>query len=569
MFRKQFLNHQQMTDLLHQWASDHPSLVRLESIAKTPLGRDVWMLTIGPDPDRVRPAVWIDGNMHAQELCGSSVALAIAEDVIALHTGSLCDRSLTDASMETIRNVLFHIVPRISPDGAESVIQSGNPVRSAPRLGRKNTQHPRWVSGDIDGDGQIRLMRIQDPGGELAAHPDIPNLLLPRRLEDAGPFYRVFVEGTIENYDGHNIPNPVFLDDNDLDFNRNFPFAWVAAHKQIGAGPFPLSEPETRAVVEQATARPNLFAWLNLHTFGGVFIRPLGDQPDTKMNPHDLALYRQLGAWAEELTGYPMVSGFEEFTYEPDTPIYGDLSEWAFHHRGCIAYVVELWDFFSQVGLSKKKKFVDNYTHLNWDDMVTIAIWDREHNDSRVVGTWHEFDHPQLGRVEIGGPDPRIGMWNPPPDRIAEICRQHSSHFLRLAAMAPSLRLTVDPQVDGEITELTIRVENLGYLPTHILDSAKKLEHNEPIHLEFTLAANHSCQLIAPSIASSRGRMMIGHLDGWGRGLFSGEGALYYQRTRGTSNARTVKAAVRGHGTITVRAGSARVGFVETIVKVG
>ena len=38
------------------------------------------LVSIGPDLDRTRPAVWVDGNVHAAELVGSSVALAIAED---------------------------------------------------------------------------------------------------------------------------------------------------------------------------------------------------------------------------------------------------------------------------------------------------------------------------------------------------------------------------------------------------------------------------------------------------------------------------------------------------------
>ena len=37
------------------------------------------------------------------------------------------------------------------------------------------------------------------------------------------------------------------------------------------------SAPETRAVMDFAIKHPHIFTWLNLHTFGGVLIRPLGD----------------------------------------------------------------------------------------------------------------------------------------------------------------------------------------------------------------------------------------------------------------------------------------------------
>ena len=148
-------------------------------------------------------------------------------------------------------------------------------------------------------------------------------MMLPRRLEDEGPFYKVYPEGHIEHWDGHRIPDPHYLSDNDVDLNRNFPHSWAPEPEQTGAGQFPGSEPESRAVIDWATAHTNIYAWLNLHTFGGLFIRPLGHAPDSKMDPMDLAIYKQVEAWGQAYTGYPMVSGFHEFLYEPDKPLHG------------------------------------------------------------------------------------------------------------------------------------------------------------------------------------------------------------------------------------------------------
>src|SRR5215467_10038414 len=165
-FRNAYLDHERLTGQLRMWVEAFPSLCRMTSIARTPEGRDLWLLTIGPEPERIRPAVWVGGNIHAAELAGSNVALAIAEDALRLHLepDSL---ELPGSMLERLRDVLFYVVPRISPDGAECVLRLGRPLRSAPRDPRVARGQPRWIPGDIDGDGQARAMRVRDPGGEL------------------------------------------------------------------------------------------------------------------------------------------------------------------------------------------------------------------------------------------------------------------------------------------------------------------------------------------------------------------------------------------------------------------
>jgi hypothetical protein len=193
-----------------------------------------------------------------------------------------------------LRDVRFYVLPRMSPDGAEAVLTNGRYVRSVPRDERPARAHAYWRCDDVDGDGLALTMRVRDAGGEMVESPEFPGLLLPRTIDDPPPYYKVYPEGFVENFDGSTVPTPHFLSDNQTDLNRNFPFFWAPDSKQEGAGAFPLSEIESRAVVEFAIAHPEIFLWLNLHTFGGVFIRPLGDKPDSKMNPEDLALFRQL-----------------------------------------------------------------------------------------------------------------------------------------------------------------------------------------------------------------------------------------------------------------------------------
>src|SRR5687767_8795124 len=215
-FRSAYLDDNQLNAQLRAWTEAYPTLVRLTSLAKTPEGRDVWLVTIGPEPDRIRPAVWADGNLHAAELAGSSVALAIAEDAIRAHVEP-DTLDLPAPVIARMREVLFYVVPRISPDGAECVLKTGRTVRSVPRDQRVERGQPRWLIGDLDGDGLAFAMRVKDPGGELVESHQFPGLLVERTVEDEGPFYKLYPEGTIEHYDGKRVPNPFFLGDNPID----------------------------------------------------------------------------------------------------------------------------------------------------------------------------------------------------------------------------------------------------------------------------------------------------------------------------------------------------------------
>ena len=445
------------------------------------------------------------------------------------------------------------------------ILRLGRIVRGVPRDERPNRGTPRWIPSDVDGDGVALSMRVLDPTGEMVESVEFPGLLVERTLEDEGPFYKIYPEGTIANWNGRQIPSPYFLGDNPIDLNRNFPYSWAPEHEQIGAGAFPTSEPEARGVVEFATKHPNIIAWLNLHTFGGVLIRPPGDRPDAECEQEDLAIFRQIESWMTDLTGYPTVSGFDEFLYEPDKPLRGDLTEYAYNQRGAISYVVELWDLFKRLGVEKPKRFVQYYERVTRRDLVRFAWWDRDENEGRTFRPWREFDHPQLGPVEIGGIDPRVGIWNPPLHELGGLCASQAQVFLRVASLCPRVSVaSIDrTPLPGGLVKVDVKVINDGYLGTYGPPSAKKLDFNEPLYA--TARGDGGCELVDPS---GQAHQVLGHLDGWGHGLHTGANLPAYPGTRGTTGTAWASYVVRGTGTLNVRVGAARVGFVTAEIAV-
>lgn len=567
-FRGRYLDYDELTAQVKAWAEAFPALVELRSIGRTPEGRELWLLHVGPEPERARPAAWVDANMHASELAGSSVALAIAEDALRLHLAGpeaapeAAPHGLPRHLAEVVRQVQLFVLPRMSPDGAEAVLRSGRFVRSVPRDARPE-QLPRWRCHDLDGDGLSLLMRRRDPTGEFVESPEVPGLMVRRELDDPGPYWKLWPEGSIEGFDGFTVPTPTLTGDNSPDLNRNFPYDWAPEHVQAGSGPFPLSEPESRAVVEFVAAHPTIFAWLDLHTYGGVFIRPLGAAADNTMDPGDLAVWHELEGIVEPITGYPMVSGYADFTYEPGKPLHGDLTEYAYHSRGALAYVCELWDLFRRLDMPRPPRFVDHYARFDRAALHRLARWDAEHNRGRVLRPWVPVEHPQLGPVEVGGMDIRVGVRNPPPELLPELCRQHAAAFLRVAALAPQPWASPlqASRVGPGLWALELQVENRGYLATHVVPSARAHTWNRP------LEARVRTEGAATVVGETDGTRELGHLEGWGRGRNTSFGTPGLPRGSGSVSARRLRWVVQGSGRVVVRVGSCRVGWQERSVE--
>jgi hypothetical protein len=107
-------------------------------------------------------------------------------------------------------------------------------------------------------------------------------------------------------------------------------------------------------------------------------------------------------------------------------------------------------------------------------------------------------------------------------------------------------------RIGADHTRIELRIANLGYLGTFGLSSAKKLAISEP------LRATVECEGVTLE-APSESVVEIGHLAGWGQGLYNGATA-FFPWTRGNVHERFVTLVVRGKGRLRVKVGSVRVG---------
>ena len=97
----------------------------------------------------------------------------------------------------------------------------------------------------------------------------------------------------IENFDGYQIK--VARPPEGLDFNRNFPFEWRTEGEQHGAGPYPASEPEIKALVDFIATHPNINIAITYHTFSRVILRCYSTKADDEMETDDLWVYKKIG----------------------------------------------------------------------------------------------------------------------------------------------------------------------------------------------------------------------------------------------------------------------------------
>ena len=491
-----FYDYEELTELLHAWAGERPELLEVESIGRSWAGREIWLCTLTnreTGPPLEKPAIIVEGNIHSVEWTGSTAALHLVRRLLDGHP-LLDERTV-------------YVIPRLNPDGAEVSLREGRFVRSSVRPYPLAEQPDGLRMQDIDGDGRVLSMRIPDPNGPWKPHADDARVLVRREPDDLeGEFYRLYQEGVIENFDGVTIKVAPPLEG--LDLNRNFPGDWDTENVQLGAGPYPTSEPEIRAYVQAVVDRPNVVAHIAYHTFSGVHLRPYSGRPDDEMPTDDLHMFKLIGEKGTSLTGYPTLSIFHDFKYHPKQILRGGVHEWLYEQLGILTWTTEFWSPQRAAGVEVANPIGWLQDHPPDDDVAIVRWFEREVGDGAFVD-WYPFDHPQLGRVELGGWDVVRYWFNVPFSRLEQEIEPHTEWALFQLALAPrlGLRAVEAEPVGSGAWRIRAVVENSGWLPTAVTRKAVERKAVRPVEVELGLPEG-------ARLAAGERKVELGQLEG-------------------------------------------------------
>lgn len=451
-----YYDHKEIGEICSRIAKAHPNLAKVSSIGKSYEGRELWLLTVtnfakgGPSS---KPAMYIDGNIHGNEIQGSEVALYTGWYVAEMY-------GQVDWITALLDEKTLYLVPTINPDGRDSFIHLPNSPNS-PRSGYV----PRDDDGDgifdeddeddLDGDGNIVQMRVKDPNGRWIPDPEDPRMMTFAKPDQPGEYDLLGSEGIDNDGDGMlNEDGP-----GSYDPNRNWPWKWAPQYVQWGADRYPGSLPETRAVIDFTQNHDNIAAFQTYHNSGGMILRGPGTKDDASIFQwEDIQVCNFLGKLGEE-----MLPGYRYMVLYKDLyTVYGGEIDYFYGIRGAITFTNELWtsfDYFRKKQEGEQSWFGGRGETYRFDKLLLFG---------EGVVPWKPYNHPQFGQVEIGSIK-KAWTRTAPSFLIEEMCHRNMAFTLYHLYHTPKVivdTITTKKLPNG-LTEVTAAIKNVRLIPTH------------------------------------------------------------------------------------------------------
>jgi len=467
-----YYTYEEIKQLLQTWEQVYGEILHIDSIGKTYEGRDIFAaaMTAG-GYSRHKPGILVDGNLHSKELIGSSAVLYAMEYFLE---GYKKDEKITSI----LQNKVLYFIPRINADGAEISLTTPFTRRGSARL--FHPEEDGVYPADINGDGKIVKMRIRAEQGQWKCDSEDSRLMVPRTEQDTeGVFYDIVSEGLVRG----EITTPLkdARDPYDLDPNREFPFDW--SKDTIGymyrecSGKYPLYECEVRQLADFIFAHENINTVIDEHSSSGAYISPMAFCQEHGGVDEDVRLFYAEGETATGRTGYvsnqvfpPGMAGVAK----------GCFTTWLYYERGIAAWCNENWNSRHLTEPIDAQHPLAHIIPLSPPDEALqlerdLLKWNDAQQGPYFL-PWTEFEHPQLGKVEIGGWDEKWIMDNPPKAWIEQECEKALQFILQCIEASPQLAST-EPKETRTAQEryLEVEVTNQGRFPASGTYQAEKL----------------------------------------------------------------------------------------------
>lgn len=511
-FAADYHDNSQLDARLEALARANPDLIRVQKLGSGGAPSQVAILEIGPRQKSravrldngaeltVRvPAMLALGGIEGNDLAGSFTLLYWAEQLAR-------QSSTNDGLKKILDSTTIYVLPRVNREAASAYFARPRLETTANRLpvdddhdGMTDEDGPE----DLDGDGLITWMRVEDPEGEYIPDPQDARLLLKadRSRGEIGK-WKLLPEGTDTDKDeAWNEDGP-----GGVNLNRNFPYQFKFFATTSGA--HPMSEDVTRALADFIVAHPEIGLVFTFGAADNLSQTPKGEapkRPPTAIHEDDVPFYRELGkAWRDAL-------GLGKELNAASEP--GTFSDWMYYHRGILSLAGRAWTPELQVELAKPKgkppekpasggeekpsetnqvsqptagkpgKPEDKDDKRNVEERAFIKWLDTNAPGSFVP--WKEYQHPDFSgkRVEIGGFAP-LARSNPPKEILEELAAKHCAFLDQLPGKLPRVELgeTKVKDLGKGVFDVTLKVHNKGYLPTILSHGAITREIN-PTHV--------------------------------------------------------------------------------------
>ncbi|MFC3197966.1 M14 family metallopeptidase [Parapedobacter deserti] len=449
-------------------AKSHPQYVKTRSLVKTLGGADIWLITIGTGQTEQKPAIAVVGGVEGKHLLGVELAIGFAEKLLA--------SAQTDSIRRLLDEQTFYVFPNMSPDATEQYFAAVQYERNGNARQTDDDRDGKIAEDgydDLDGDGKITFIRVEDATGTHILNPDEPRSLIPADLAkgQVGRFL-VFPEGIDNDKDG------TFNEDGEegVHFNKNATYNY--RNFLPGAGEHAVSEAENRAMFDFLYDAFNVYAVVAFGPYNNLSSPEQAGRGDGAGPPQQGRRPggRKITSWSsQDAKANAFVSEqYRKITGTTDAPKAtageGNFAEWAYYHYGRFSFSTPGW-WVPRVKAdsASRGRNLDNASNGSNDPVAAYLKWAESEGISNTFAEWKPIEHPDFPgkRVEVGGIHPFV-LNNPPHTLVDDIASKHTAFVVALAGMAPKLDV-VDlktEKLDNNLTRISLKVLNSGLLPS-------------------------------------------------------------------------------------------------------